>query len=607
MRAPLLSLVLLMVGCGGRATPPPPPAPAEPAPAEPAGPSAADVEVTAIADALWAEIMRTAPTWASYLGQRDRDDELPDLSPAARAESDRILDALRARARAVDPAALDARHRVIRATLLIHLDDHFAYRAQCGEHAWEVSQLNGPQSWLGELPAFHVVDGEQRARDLITRYAAIPTLFEQHVANLRVGLAVGRTAARINVERVIEQLDRVIATPLDESPFLAPVIGQIATLGEEPYPGFEDELRAAVTDQIMPAYAMLRAFLNDAVLPAARAEPGVATLPAGGKWPAGEVCYRTAITHHTGLERTADEIHELGLAEVARIRGEMKALVEQMGGDDVDAFLTALAARPDQHLDSETALVDYNRALLDRAHKALPRAFGRLPQTPIEVKPIEAFRAPESPAAYYYSAPEDKSRPAYYYLNTHNPETRLLYKMPALAWHEAIPGHHLQNALAAEQEALPTFMREYGSTAFGEGWALYAEGLGFELGLYETPEEKLGALTYEIWRAARLVIDTGLHSRGWTRQQSIDYLAAQTGHDLGEVTNEVDRYIVWPGQALAYKIGQLEFSRLRAEATEALGDRFDLRAFHDHLLSMGSLPLPVLRAEMTRWLAAQQN
>ncbi|MEZ4436890.1 MAG: DUF885 domain-containing protein [bacterium] len=595
-------MVMMLAGCGSS---PAPESVVAPNTIESTGlPVTADTTVSALAAAMWTETMRVAPTWASYLGERDRDDELPDLSAAARAEHDRILGGIRRAARQVDPAELDARHRVIHAALLVELDGHFDEQARCGYDTWVVSQLHGPQSWLGELPAFHVVDGEQRARDLVTRYRAIPRLFAQQAESLREGLAAGRSSARINVERVIEQLDRLAATPVDDDPYLAPVRAQVATLAAPPYPGFDDELRAAVVEAVRPALAEYRKFLAEQVLPASRAEPGVAGLPAGGDFPDGAACYAAAIARHTGLSLDAEAIHRIGLEEVARIRGEMAAIVAEMGGGaDVEGFLVALGERPEERFADEAALIAHNEALLARAQAKLPEAFGRLPKTPIEVKAIEAFRAPESPAAYYYSAPPDGSRPAYYYLNTHAPETRLRYKMPALAHHEAVPGHHLQIALAAEAEALPRFMQEMGNTAFVEGWALYAEKLAGELGLYPTPAERLGSLTYEIWRAARLVIDTGIHAKGWSRQQAIDYLARYTGHDLGEVQNEVDRYIAWPGQALAYKLGQMEISRLRAEAELKLGARFDLRAFHDRLLSMGALPLPVIRGEMERWMA----
>lgn len=597
MRPALYPLLALLTACGGTPTPAEAPVSTAPAPGLQAAPAPGPVE--ALADDYWTELMRVSPTWASYRGDRSRDAELPDLSAEAREQHDAHLRALLERARALPAGEATGRQRLVLETLVERLESHFADQEACRRHAWTVDQLDGPQSWLGELPAYHVIDGAQRARDLVTRYRAFPRLFEQHGANLREGLAEGRTAARINVTRVIDQLERMIAAPLDEDPFLARPLAQAAALKTPPYPAFEAELQAAVEQAVRPALTAYRDLLTNEILPASREAPGIDGLPGG------EACYAAAIARHTGLTHDAETIHRIGLDEVMRIRGEMQAIAVELGHFTIQGALAALAADPTQIRDDAGALLDHNTALLDRARAELPRAFGRLPKTPVELKAIEAFRAPDAPAAYYYSAPEDGSRPAYYYLNTHDPRSRLLYKMPALAWHEAIPGHHLQIALAREADALPVFMQNTGFTAFTEGWALYAEKLAGELGLYRTPAERMGALTYEIWRAARLVIDTGLHHRGWSRQQAIDYLEAHTGHAENEVVNEIDRYIVWPGQALAYKLGQLEISNLRAQAEAALGPRFDLKAWHDRLLLDGAVPLSVLRRTMQAWVAAQ--
>ncbi len=589
------ALALACAACGSTPTPVAAPVETRPTP----GLKAAATPVGQLADDYWAELMRVAPTWASYRGDRSRDAELPDYGPAAREAHDAALRGLLERAGAIDRAALDERERLILATLVERIEQHFADREACGDYAWAVDQLNGPQSWLGELPSYHVVDGERRARDLVTRYRGFPRLFGQQTDNLRGGLKAGRTAARINVTRVIAQLDRMVQAPLTDDPFLTRPLEQAAALAAPPYAGFEADLRSAVEQAVRPALAAYRDFLVAEVLPASRHAPGIGGLPGGA------ACYRAAIAYHTGLDLDAEAIHRIGLDEVTRIRAEMQAVAAELGHPDVEAALAALAADPAQSRPTEQALLDHNTALLARARAALPRAFGRLPKTPVELKAMEAYRAPDAPAAYYYAAPDDGSRPAYYLLNTHQPETRLLYKMPALAWHEAIPGHHLQIALAREAAALPAFMQNTGFTAFTEGWALYAEKLAGELGLYHDPAERMGALTYEIWRAARLVIDTGLHHHGWTRQQAIDYLQRHTGHDPGEVINEIDRYIVWPGQALAYTLGQLEISALRAEAEKALGDRFDLKAWHDRLLRDGAIPLSVLRRQMSAWVAAR--
>lgn len=582
------AIAMLIAGCGGAPSAPtlpdaPPAAPVNTLPA-----TAAEA-VEAIAAAYWDEQMRHSPTWRTYLGERGpHDAELGDPSPAERQRHYTVLAGLEAGLARLDLSTLDARERVVadalRAALRSDLD-----ATVCEPWRWQVDQLAGPQVWFAELPGYHVVDDEARARGLVSRYRQVGPYFEQVVVGLREGLRAGYVAPRINVERVIAQLSAQLEVPVTESPYVATVRKRQVEGAAPPYPDFFAELGAAVEASVYPGLRAYLAFLKDELLPKARDAVGMSAMPHG------EACYAAMIRSHTGLERSAEEIHRIGLDEVARINAEMDALAVKLGHPDGAAALEALAKRPDQRLDSAEALLAYNRELLARAQAALPQAFGRLPRTPVALRAIEPFRERDAPAAYYYSAPNDGSRPAYYYLNTWQPATRLLYKMPALAFHEAVPGHHLQIALAAENAELPEFLRNSGQTAFVEGWALYAERLADELGLYRDDVERLGALTYEIWRAARLVVDTGLHARGWTREASIAYLAKQTGHDHGEVVNEIDRYIIWPGQALAYKLGQIEISALRAELEQKLGPRFDRKAFHDHLLTFGALPLPVVR------------
>jgi uncharacterized protein (DUF885 family) len=544
----------------------------------------------------WNLVLKASPLRASYLGDRSRDGELPDLSPTTRRAFRENLRGIRQRLTRVDIDVLPAQAWLTATVLRSRLEAQLLDEV-CQGWTWVVDQLGGPQVSLAEIPSYHVVDGEQRARNLIARYRGFPDYFRQHQTNLETGLSQGRTAARINVERVLGQLKSQLALPVAELPYVARIRRVMAERDlPEPYPGFDAALLEAVEDHVAPALRGYQAFLQTRVLPRARTVVGISYLPDGA------ACYRSQIRRHTGLALTADEIHEIGLAEVDRIRREMETLAAEMGGAELESFMADLSERPEQRGKSSEALLAYNRDLVKRATAALPRAFVRLPGGKVEVKPIEAFRAADAPAAYYYRAPEDGSRSAIYFLNTHAPESRLLYKMPALAFHEAVPGHHLQIALAAERRELPEFMRHGGSTAFTEGWALYAESLAGELGLYQTREEQLGALSYEIWRAARLVVDTGLHAMDWSRDQAIDYLAFQTGHDHGEVVNEIDRYITWPGQALAYKLGQLKISDLRRRAEGLLGDGFDLRAFHDRVLRNGSIPLDVLEAQIVRWL-----
>jgi uncharacterized protein (DUF885 family) len=556
-----------------------------------------DEVINAIAARYWRIVLKASPTWASYLGHRDHDGYLPDISAKGRQTHTSALRTLQRSLNKMNSEHLSPRSQIIAGVLRTKLEQHFSNQV-CREWTWVVDQLNGPQVWLAEIPNYHLVDDAKRAASLLERYAAIRRLFRDHITNLRQGLATGWTASRINVARVLEQLDTLLATPVKASPFVKPVL---ARLDAKIPSKFTVDLNAVVKDQVYPALREYQIFLRDELNLKSRIDVGVSRLPDG------PTCYAARIKTHTGLNLTAAQIHRVGLTEVARIQQEMQVLVNEMGGGDVETFLADLADRPDQHLESRDALLEYNRRLVERAQRVMPKLVGRQPRAPIIVKPIESFRERDAPAAYYYSAPPDGSRPAAYYLNTYAPKTRLLYKMAALAFHEALPGHHVQLAIAGENQALPALMRHGGQTAFIEGWALYSERLAAEFGLYETAEERLGALTYEIWRAARLVVDTGLHAKGWSRERAIDYLALHTGHDPGEVINEVDRYIIWPGQALAYKMGQLEISRLRTEVEDTLGDGFDLRAFHDQVLNNGALPMEVLRQVIARWLGHHRD
>jgi len=564
----------------------------------------ANAELAAVGDAYWELQMGRYPTWATAMGDHRYDDRMTDPSEAAILAHQERLTALERRLLAIEPATLSTAETVTADILALELSQPRRAMA-CQSWRWSVDQLGGPHVGLAELARYHRVQAPADAWNLLTRYGLVRGLFDAHVANLRKGLAAGQTASKINVERVLRQLDELLATPVAQSPFVTEALAQLDRGGLDPDALQRDgtawraQLLGVVESSVYPGLTAYRDAIRDEVQPRAREGAGVASLPGGA------ACYEASIASTLGLDRAPDELHALGLAEVERIRARMETLAHAQGAPSADTWLAALNQRQDQHFESAEALLAYNTGLVQRAQAALPAAFGRLPKTPIEVTPIEAFRDKDAPAGYYYSAPEDGSRPAAYYVNTYQPETRPRYTMAALAFHEAVPGHHLQIALAAENKALPRFQREVGLTAFVEGWALYAEGLAGELGLYQTPEEELGALTYEMWRAVRLVVDTGLHARGWTRQQALDYLVAQTGKDPGEAANEIDRYIVWPGQALAYKVGQLEILRLREDARTRLGDRFDLRAFHDEVLAHGAVPLPTLDRLVTAWVGRQ--
>jgi uncharacterized protein (DUF885 family) len=348
--------------------------------------------------------------------------------------------------------------------------------------------------------------------------------------------------------------------------------------------------------------ARYRAFLAEHVLLAARDEAaaGLTGLPDGA------ACYAARIAHHTGLPLGADELHQLGIDEIARINDEMRVLGERMFGTrDLAAIVARLREDPSLYFDSADEMLAEARQGLEAARQAMADWFGILPEADCVVVPIPDYEAPFTTIAYYRQPHADGSKPGEYFLNTYKPETRPRFEMRVLTYHEAIPGHHLQIAISQERNELPAFRRHGGSTAFSEGWALYTERLSDEMELYGGDLDRMGMLSYDAWRAARLVVDTGIHAKGWTREQAERYMLEHTALAEANIRNEVDRYIVWPGQALAYKVGQLEILRLRAKARAALGDRFDIKAFHDAVLENGAVTLPVLADQIRRYIAAQ--
>lgn len=554
----------------------------------------------------WAALMRRYPTWATHMGQRQYDELLYDASPEAIEAHNEELRAFQRRLEALDLAALSPQERITAEVLSEELRAALSYEV-CQDWLWKVDQLSGPQLSFAELPNGHPLTAPEHAWTLVARYEAMGPALKQYVANLRQGLAQGLVAPRINVERVIRQLEALLMTPSAQSPWMVLPMKQLQRRGLDPAQmagprgePLEAALLQATEAHIYPGMRELLWVLRGEVLPAAREQVGVSALPMGA------ACYEARKRGSTGSEQSAAQIHQVGLQEVARIQQEMIELLgDELQGQPLADWLAKLGGSTEQGFASREALLDYNRQLVARAQAELPRAFDRLPATPLEVRALEPFVEKDAPAAYYYGAPRDGSRPAIYYVNAYQPQKRPRYTMAVLAFHEAVPGHHLQIALASEQEDLPLFQREVGQTAFVEGWGLYAERLAGELGLYRDRDEKLGALVYEMWRAVRLVVDTGMHTQGWSRQKALDYLMEHTGKDIGEASNEIDRYIVWPGQALAYKIGQLEILALRQEARQALGERFSLPAFHAAVLGSGAVPMPTLRRMVRAWIQEQ--
>jgi uncharacterized protein (DUF885 family) len=594
-----LLVAACVIACGAH--------PKSPVP-EPSSPLAADAVAGVTDPALraviadhWEYQMRWSPTWATTLGDHRYDDKLAPHDAASIERQHGEHDAILARLVALDARGLGDVDRVTLALLRGALEaEHAAYA--CKFHEWEVDTNDGVFSTLSFIVEGHTVKQPLDAANLVARMRQGARLVDDNIANLRLGLADGRVASAEKLRRTIEQLDTELARPVDGWAMATPAWATPPV--PEPWPAGErarqrQALREVVATQIRPALVRLRAFLHGSVLPRSRADQeGLVGIPGGA------ACYRALIVLHVGLPKTPDELHALGLAEIARTDRELAALGKTvLHTPDLAATIAKLHGDRALYFTSREELLAAGQRALDRAKAAIPRFFSVLPKADCVTREIAAYEAPYSTIAYYRNPNYDGSKPGEYFLNTYKPETRPRYELEALTWHESIPGHHLQIALAQELGALPMFRKLGGSTAFIEGWALYTERLAEEMGLYSSDLDRIGKVSYDAWRASRLVVDTGIHALGWTRAQAEAFMREHTALTDVNISNEVDRYIGWPGQALAYKVGQLEILKLRAEAEAKLGARFDLKAFHAVVLGAGAVTLPVLGDRVRAWIA----
>jgi uncharacterized protein (DUF885 family) len=462
-----------------------------------------------------------------------------------------------------------------------------------------VDQMSGVQQDVPQLLAMMPKDTVEACDDILSRLRGIPPMVDQTLVLLKEGVKIGVTPPRITLQDVPEQVEALM---VDDSPLLRPLRGLPESLGEDRREKIESEAAKILETEIRPALSRLHGYLVETYIPVAREAIGWSALPDGADW------YAHAVKVHTTTDLTPREIHELGRAEVKRIREEMETVIAGTGfPGSFAAFLNFLNSDPRFYFDAGEKLVQGYRDIAKRADAGLVRLFGRLPRLPYGVEPVPDFAEKSMPTAYYQPGSLEAGRPGVFHANTYDLKTRPSWEMEALTLHEAVPGHHLQIALAQEMQDVPAFRRFAFFTAFVEGWGLYAESLGAEMGFYTDPHSLFGRLTYEMWRAIRLVVDTGMHALGWSRQQAIDCFGEHAGRTDHEVLVEVDRYIVWPGQALAYKVGELKIKELRARAEAELGDRFDLRAFHDRILAEGALPLGILHGRLANWIEERKK
>ena len=563
-----------------------------------AGPATAtEAELTAVINDHWQWTLTQYPERRLEYGDRSGNDQWTDMSLEAFQRRFEDEGRFVQRLEQIEPAILSADAQVNRAMLLRQLRDSRT-EYEDGLHLIALDMRSGPQhrhSMIDTLPMMSAQDHE----DWLNRLRGLPEQLTQYQALLSEGISRDRTQAQIVMSRVPSQIANLITDQASDSPFYR----AFATMPEEIDPEIQIWLKSAavaiIEEQINPALRELLEFLESEYLPAAR-PPGIGALP-GGKQ-----VYSRLAQHFTTTELTPDEIHEIGLREVARIRGEMETVIDTVGFDgDIAAFNEFLRTDPQFYYETPEALLEGYQAVSKRLDPGLVNLFGKLPRAPYGVRPIPDEEAPDTTTAYYMRPAIDGSRPGWYYVNLYQPEVRPKFEMEVLSVHESVPGHHLQISLAQELTGLPEFRRNGGFTAFIEGWGLYSERLGYDMGLYEDSYSRYGQLVYDMWRAVRLVVDTGIHCFGWSRQKAIDYFIANAAKSEADIINEIDRYIGWPGQALAYKIGQMKMLELRGEAETALGEDFDIRAFHDHMLGAGALPLDILERRMDDWLAEQ--
>jgi uncharacterized protein (DUF885 family) len=549
----------------------------------------------------WEARLREDPLFATSVGRHEYDDRLPDLSFAELQRQAEETRGFLAELDKIDRAQLPAEEVVNADIFRSQLENRLAdftlgiyqmpFNADSGFHS-EFAQLGE------EVPLANAHDYE----NYIARLRAWPRMVAQEIELMRMGIQRGFTVPRA----VLDGYETTISTHVVDDPaksvFWPPFERFPATMPDADRARLRQAGRDAVLHGAVAGYRDFLDFYRKEYLPHARTTIGASELPNGRDF------YQQQIRRFTTLDLTPEQIHQIGLAEVDRIQKEMGDVIRQTGFQgDFPAFLKHLRSDPKFYPKSGDELMKDASYIAKQIDGKLPAMFGKLPRLPYTVQPVPAAIAPKYTAGRYYEAPAGSTQPGTYWVNLYKPETRALYNLTALTLHEAVPGHHLQIALSRELENLPDFRRYSYISAFGEGWGLYSEWLGLEMGMYTDPYSNFGRLTYEMWRACRLVVDTGLHSQGWKRQQAIDYLASHTALPMHEVETETDRYISWPGQALAYKLGELKIKELRKRAEQALGERFDVRAFHDVVLGSGSVPLKVLEDNVDRWIAATRT
>jgi uncharacterized protein (DUF885 family) len=577
-------MCMLAAACGGTAPQPGPP------PAE-----SAAKRVTALADAYVKEYLEAFPQQALAIGAPDvHADRLGDHSlPALKRWQDRE-DQLLADLKLIDLASLDGRAESITYKFLQNLLESAQGFRVCRNELWNVSPTY--TGWQADLPVVAGMQATATAEDqkhAVARFSQLPKYLDDEIANLREGMRLKYSAPKHNVQTVIGQMDELLKAKVAESPFVQ--------MAKADAPAFRKQLEDLETSQIRPAIARYRDFLQKEYLASARDAIGVDANPDGA------ACYTAAVKYHATVSMTPKEIHDLGLAQMEKIQAEMRQIGQRsFNTSDPIALLKLVRSDPKYRFKSRDELIKYAESAVERARQALPKAFGRIPKAPVIVEPYPAYLEKSAPGGQSVP-PSADGKPGKYLINAYKANEQSRAGLESTAFHETYPGHHLQGAVALERKELHPVSRYFFLSGFGEGWALYSERLADEMGLFSSDVDRLGLLANEGLRAARLVVDSGMHALGWTRQQAIDYVLAHTTESPSHAAAEVDRYIAVPAQATAYMIGNLEIRKLRTEAEQALGPKFDIREFHDLVLADGTLPLWVLREKVSRWIKSKTS
>ncbi len=545
----------------------------------------------------WEATLAGDPIWATQLGDHRYDDRLPDVGRLSREQWTESVRSWSKRAGVIRLSPLNADDRMTLEIFQAQLDASLAEEV-CRFPEFNFSATNNPVASLNYIGDLQTPKTVEEGNRLVARMSAGPAYVRQHIDNLRLGVMANRVGNAASTGRTIEMVETQLGQPIEEWP-MASLLKAPESFSATEAEEYTIQMRGAI-EALKPAFEEYRNFLRDEVLPIARPDDkaGLSGLPDG------DACYRAAILRHTSLPKTPDELHATGLRELERIHAEMLELgAKTLGTSDLPSLFQRLREDKALYYTDAEGIETKAAATLARAKATIPAWFGRLPQTDCIVSRIPDYEAPYTYIAYYRPPHPDGTKPGEYCVNTYAPDTRARYDAEVLAFHESIPGHHLQIAISQELADTPAFRKNLDATVYVEGWALYTESLADEMGMYSGDLDRLGMLSFDAWRASRLVVDTGLHSKGWSRAQAEQFMLENTPLAPNNIHNEVDRYILWPGQALGYKTGQLEIKRLRREAESALGAGFDVRRFHDVVLESGPVTIPVLERRVREWVA----